>query len=220
MMPNAGQQSLASDGSERLPMVLIGSHGAADGKPSFIIDNFCGAFAITEHLFSSGRSRVAFVAGPVDNLEAGERLRGYRAAVERLAAAERIVEGDFSEESGRRAAEELIRAQRPEAIFCANDMMAVGCLEALRDAGIAVPHDIALAGFDDIPIARYVNPPLTTAAVPIAEIGRQALECCAQAIAGAEDNQQRTFKPQLVIRASSEPRFRGAHETGLGEISS
>jgi LacI family transcriptional regulator len=204
MMPNAGQQSLARDGSERLPMVLIGSHGAADGKPSFIIDNFCGAFAIAEHLFSAGRSRVAFVAGPVENLEAGERLRGYRAAAERFAVAEWIVQGDFTEESGRRAARELTCGERPEAIFCANDMMAVGCLEALRAAEIAVPDDIALAGFDDIPIARYVNPPLTTAAVPIAEIGRQALECCAQAIAGSDDVQQRTFKPELVIRASTD----------------
>jgi LacI family transcriptional regulator len=88
-------------------------------------------------------------------------------------------------------------------LFCANDMMAIGALEALKDAGVAVPGDIALAGFDDIPIARYVSPPLTTAAVPIAEIGRQALECCAATIAGRKTDQQRTFTPQLVVRASS-----------------
>jgi LacI family transcriptional regulator len=206
MMPNAGEQSLASNPNAALPMVLIGSHGAANGRASFVIDNYAGAFAVAEHLFSLGRRNVAFVAGPPDNLEAGERLRGYCAAVDRFGAPERIVEGDFSEESGRRAGQRLAAGDRPDAIFCANDMMAVGCLEALRGAGIAVPDDIAVAGFDDIPIARYVNPPLTTAAVPIAEIGRQALECCADLVAGRATQMKHVFKPGIVIRASSAAR--------------
>lgn len=220
MMPTAGEQALASDRAEALPMVLIGSHRAATGRASFVIDNFAGAFAIAEHLFLTGRRHVAFVAGPADNLEAAERLRGYCAAVERFGASERIVDGDFSEESGRRAAVQLTRGDRPDAIFCANDMMAIGCLEALRGAGVAVPDNIALAGFDDIPIARYVNPQLTTAAVPIAEIGRQALDCCADALAGRATPGQRSFQPQLVIRASTRPRSCGADGTGSGEIQS
>ncbi len=220
MMPNAGEQPLARSGDARLPMVLIGSPGAAGGKASFIIDNFAGALAITEHLASSARRRIAFVTGPSDNFEASERLRGYRAAVQRFGATEWILDGDFSEESGRRAAEQLVRGYRPDAIFCANDMMAVGCLEALREAGIAVPDDVALAGFDDIPIARYVNPPLTTAAVPIAEIGRQALECCADAIAGLETEGQRSFQPRLVVRASSSSQSRNIKRTASGETES
>ncbi len=71
-------------------------------------------------------------------------------------------------------------------------------------SGMRIPEDIALAGFDDIPIARYVSPPLTTAAVPIAEIGRQALECCAAIIAGRPASGQRTFKPELVVRPSTQ----------------
>lgn len=220
MMPNAGEQPLARSDDARVPMVLIGSHGAADGKASFMIDNFAGAFAITEHLASSGRGRIAFVTGPADNLEASERLRGYRAAVQRFGATEWIVEGDFTEASGRRAAERFACGDRPDAVFCANDMMAIGCLEALREAGIAVPEDIALAGFDDIPVARYVNPPLTTAAVPIAEIGRQALECCADAIAGRETDGPRSFEPQLVVRASSSSRPRNLNRTASGETES
>lgn len=203
MMPNAGELPLARSGDARLPMVLIGTHGAAGGDASFIIDNFAGALAITEHLASNGRSRVAFVTGPADNIEASERLRGYRAAVQRLGVKEWIVAGDFTEESGRRAGERFAGGDRPDAIFCANDMMAIGCMEALRAAGVAVPDDVALAGFDDIPIARYVNPPLTTAAVPIAEIGRQALECCVAAVAGRTADPQRSFVPKLVVRASS-----------------
>lgn len=220
MLPNAGEQSLASDRNQPLPMVFIGSHGAASGIGSFIIDNFAAAFAITEHLFSIGRKHVAFVAGPSDNLEARERLRGYCAAVKRFGAPERIVDGDFTEESGRHTARELMDGDRPDAIFCANDMMAIGCLEALRDFGIEVPQDIALAGFDDIPIARYVNPPLTTAAVPIAEIGRQALDCCADAIAGRAADGQRIFQPKLVVRASSMSWPRDKNQTGSGEIRS
>ncbi len=203
MMPNAGEQPLASDRHLGVSMVLIGSNGAADAIGSFTIDNFAGAFAITKHLVSSGRSRVAFVTGPADNLEASERLRGYRAAMRSFGSTEWIVHGDFTEESGRRAAAHLTHNDSPDAIFCANDMMAIGCLEALREADVSVPDDIALAGFDDVPIARYVNPPLTTAAVPIAEIGRQALECCADAIGGGDAGGQRSFQPQLVVRAST-----------------
>lgn len=208
MMPNAGEQPLASNGHVGLPMVLIGSNDAGKGKASFIIDNFAGAFAITEHLVSSGRRQIAFIAGPVDNLEARERLRGYRAAMQRFGAAEWVVEGDFTEAAGRIAARRILsEPSRPDALFCANDMMAIGALDALQEAAVSVPGEIALAGFDDIPIARYVSPPLTTAAVPIAEIGRQALEWCASAIAGRKTEQQRTFKPKLVVRASSAPQI-------------
>lgn len=211
MMPNAGELPLARSGASRLPMVLIGAHGAAGGDASFIIDNFAGALAITEHLASDGRSRVAFVTGPADNLEASERLRGYRAAMLRLGGEDWIVRGDFTEESGRRAGEHFGSGDPPDAIFCANDMMAIGCLEALQAGGIAVPDDVALAGFDDIPIARYVNPPLTTAAVPIAEIGRQALICCIDAAAGRKADGQRSFEPKLVVRASSLSRPQKIH---------
>ena len=211
MVPNVGGESLVDADKGAVPMVFLGSNGLRGSHSSFAIDNFAGAFAITEHLVASGRKAVAFVAGPADNVDASERLRGYRAAVKRFGARERILKGDFSEQSGRDAARAFIGDNRPDAIFCANDMMAIGCLEALKDAGVAVPDDIALAGFDDIPIARYVSPPLTTAAVPIAEIGRQALECCAAAIAGDERDQQRTFKPELVVRASSASQFSHAN---------
>lgn len=201
MLPSAGEH-LTSPREGAAPMVFLGS-GADRDQPSFEIDNFAGAFAITQHLLDSGRTRVAFVAGPADNSEARERLRGYRAAIEAAGGSERVVEGDFSEQSGRDAAQKFIGRDPPDAIFCANDMMAVGCLDAIRDAGIRVPDDIALAGFDDIPIARYVSPALTTAAVPIAEIGRQALECCVDLIAGRPTDRRHIFQPTLAIRQST-----------------
>lgn len=205
MSLNPGNGSAAPKGPLGVPLVFLGGSDRHADHPSFVIDNYAGAFAITEHLARGGHRRIAFVAGPTDNIEAKERLRGYRAALKLTAGpvSEWIVQGDFGEESGREAARALAAQGPPDAIFCANDMMAIGCLEGLRDAGIAVPGDVALAGFDDIPITRYVNPPLTTAAVPIAEMGRQALECCADVIAGRKTELQHTFKPVLVIRASS-----------------
>jgi len=205
MLPHAGEELLVNPAMGALPMVFLGGGDHGD-HPSFEIDNFAGAFAITEHLAGTGRGRIAFVAGPSDNFEARERLRGYRAAIETAGVSERIAEGDFSEQSGRDAAKVFIGRDPPDAIFCANDMMAIGCLEALRDGGFKIPEDIALAGFDDIPIARYVSPPLTTAAVPIAEIGRRALECCVDLIAGRETQQRHIFQPVLAIRASSASR--------------
>src|SRR5581483_9940914 len=116
-----------------------------------------------------------------------------------------LLQGDFSEESGHRAGREIAAMrQRPQAVFAANDMMAVGCLFALSEAGLRVPDDIALAGFDDIPIARYVSPPLTTVRVRIADLGRDALESLVQRLekpqVPAPDT--RTFACDIVVRAS------------------
>ncbi len=205
MAPNQGEELLGHARKGAVPMVVLGS-GAHQDHPSFEIDNFAGAFAITRHLLDTDRRRIAFVAGPPENFEALERLRGYRAAIEAAGASERVVNGDFSEQSGRDAAAHLIDGDRPDAIFCSNDMMAIGCLEVLRDAGVRIPDDIALAGFDDIPIARYVSPALTTAAVPIAEIGRRALECCVDLIAGRQTELRYSFKPTLAIRSSTASR--------------
>ncbi|MEO7323671.1 MAG: substrate-binding domain-containing protein, partial [Dokdonella sp.] len=137
-----------------------------------------GALAMTRHLIACGHRRIAFIAGPAGNLDADERLRGYLDALAEagLAHERMVLAGDFSEESGHAAGQELFdRKQRPEAVFAANDMMAIGCLFALRERDLIIPIDIAIVGFDDIPIARYVTPPLTTVRVRIADLGRSAL---------------------------------------------
>lgn len=206
MSPYADGEELSSALKGGVPLVLLNSSGGAGGRhPTFAIDNHAGAFAITGHLVATGRRRIAFIAGPAGNIEAAERLRGYRAALaETGRSGEHIVQGDFTERSGIAATRQLLRSARPDAIFAANDMMAIGCLQALREADLQVPGDVAVAGFDDIPVARFVQPPLTTAGVPIAEIGRQALECCVAIIRGAEaGDRHRTFTPQLVVRTSS-----------------
>lgn len=204
MSPYADEGVLATALGGRTPLVLLGGSGDAGGHPRFAIDNHAGARAMTGHLLAAGYRRIAFVAGPAGNVEAAQRLGGYRAALAAEGALlEQVVQGDFSEQSGYRAGQALLDGPRPEAIFAGNDMMAIGCLQALREAGLRAPDDIALAGFDDIPIARFLDPPLTTVGVPIAELGRQAVECCAEILATGAGCSSRVFVPELVVRASS-----------------
>jgi LacI family transcriptional regulator len=207
MSPHLNSEALADNLPADLPVVLINTRLPEDGLSSFAVDNHGGAFAMTRHLISRGHQRVAFISGPDNNYEAQERLRGYRAALAELlpGVRELVLSGDFTEESGWRAGSEIATlAQRPSAVFCGNDMMAIGCLSAFAEAGVRVPHDIALAGFDDIPIARYVTPPLTTVRVRIAELGSLALDRLASAIEnpGRSSAQHQTLRAELVVRQS------------------
>jgi len=203
MSPYADEAMLSASISGATPLVLLGS-GGAGRHPRLAIDNRGGALAMTQHLLESGYRRIAFIAGPKDNIEAAQRLEGYRAGMAtRSGSEERILAGDFGEESGAAAGRVAIAEGLPDAVFAANDMMAIGCLQAFREANIDVPGDVALAGFDDIPVARFLDPPLTTVGVPIAEIGRHAVECCAEILAGGEPCASRTFAPDLVVRAST-----------------
>lgn len=196
-----------------LPAVLINSQAGLDGTAVLGVDNHGGAVAMVEHLVASGHRRIAFIAGPEDNFDAHERLRGYRDALARLLpdAQAWVVRGDFDEASGHRAGRELLAASpRPDAVFAANDMMALGCLFAFAQAGVNVPADIALAGFDDIPLARYVHPALTTIRVNIAELGARAARLLiAQIAADAAPAEQATetsvLMTELIVRESSVP---------------
>ena len=207
MSPHVNTESLAANLPLGLPVVLINTRLPEGGQASFAVDNHGGALAMTRHLIKRGHRRVAFISGPDNNYEAQERLRGYRSALAEClpSATETVLAGDFTEESGWRACREIAAlAQRPTAVFCGNDMMAIGCLAALAEAGIQVPHDIALAGFDDIPIARYVTPPLTTVRVRIAELGSLALDRLASAIEnpGRSAIEHQTLRAELVVRQS------------------
>jgi LacI family transcriptional regulator len=195
-------KSIATD----TPVVLLNS--AATGRRTIRIDNYTGARAMTDHLIALGHTNIAFITGPERNVDAAERLRGYRSGVGSSANAKRPqieVAGDFTEESGHRAAAEIIAMKpRPTAIFASNDAMALGALGALRDAGLRVPDDVALAGFDDVPIARYLTPRLTTVKVDIAELGRRAVESLVNSLGGAEDKSKKVdvIPTTLVVRES------------------
>jgi LacI family transcriptional regulator len=214
MSPHVDADFLSQHLPERLPIVLLNSGAGGGAYSSVSIDNYSAAYAMVRHLAHCGHRRIAFVTGPADNFEAQERLRGYRAALADLLPGEKEIvhDGDFSEESGTRVGAAVARQRkRPDALFAANDMMAIGAQIALRQAGVRIPEDIALAGFDDIPVARYVTPALTTVRVPIAELGAQALERLTRLIANEDEESKEkengaasTLDAQLVVRASTE----------------
>ncbi|GLQ86861.1 LacI family DNA-binding transcriptional regulator [Dyella flagellata] len=164
---------------DKLPAVLLDSPVKSARYPVLNIDNRAGAIAMVGHLIEAGHQQVAFIGGPKTNYNAQQREKGYRTAMARHApdAPLTLFDGNFSEESGYRAGQQMLaKKPRPQAVFAANDMMAIGCLRAFREAGLAVPGDIALAGFDDILVSRYLTPPLSTVQVRIADLGRLALE--------------------------------------------
>ena len=208
LSPHVDAAFLRANLPESTPAVLLNS---AFDSPQFDvlnIDNYGGAWAMTRHLLDAGHAGVAFVSGPEDNFDAQQRERGYREAMAAFApkAAVKVVAGDFSEESGYLAGRALAKHAKPmPAVFAANDMMAVGCLRAFAESGLRVPQDVALAGFDDIPIARYVTPALTTVRVRIVDLGRSALERVAAAIEkpGGTRGAAQTLACEVVVRASS-----------------
>jgi len=207
MSPHADAAFLDENLPIVLPTVLINSHVRSERHAALDVDDFGGAKAMVEHLLGNGRQRIVFIAGPEVNHDVQERCRGYREALAAAGLGDSavVLQGDFTEESGYRMAKEaLAMSPRPDAIFAANDMMAIGALSALAEAGVRTPDEIAVTGFDDIPMARYVSPPLTTVRVRIAELGEAALERLARMIESPDDAapEPRVVGTELVVRAS------------------
>ena len=191
-----------------LPVVLL---NAAPGtsRPALSVDNRGGARAMVAHLLSRGHRRLALVTGPPSNLDSGERRRGCRDALRAAGLdpdATTEIEGDFGEESGEAAGEAILGlAPRPTAVFAANDSMAVGVLRALRKAGVRVPEEIAVAGFDDIPIARFASPPLSTVRHDIRKLGERAMARLLEELRGGDSSRaaREVLAYRLVLREST-----------------
>ena len=204
MAPHLDESALRDALPSRIPAVLVNTRGHADGHPAIHLDNAAGARAVAEHFVAIGRRRIVHVAGPADNIDAQERAEAFRAALAKHRGVElEIVEGDFLEESGEAATQALLDSGRPfDAVFAANDMMAIGALQALHNAGVAVPGDVAVAGFDDIPLARHLG--LTTVRVRIAELGERALERLITMLdKGKESPTDEWHSPELVVRGTT-----------------
>ena len=206
MSPEVAVDEIVRELPSSMPMVTVNAQ--TKRFPSITIDNCGGARAVIKHLASLGHRRIAFIGGPAGNADAAERLRGYRKSCqsETIACSPELeMSGDFSEESGYAAALDILKLEpRPTAVFAANDAMAVGALFAFRERGLRVPEDIALAGFDDIPIARYVTPRLTTVTVAISDLGRRAFEMLLDSI-GTKNGRRtphETLPASLVVRES------------------
>jgi LacI family transcriptional regulator len=202
--PNPLGEELAT-----LPAVLINPQGRADGMASLGIDNHGGAVAMVEHLIGRGHRRIAFLAGSDACFDAFERRRGYREALARLLPGEPewILAGEGDEASGHRAGRELLRSGTlPDALFASNDVAALGCLCALAEAGVRVPERLAVVGFDDVPLACYVKPALTTMRVDLAELSTRAVQMLLEQVEAGEERPAPgapgLLTPQLVVRAS------------------
>jgi len=204
MAPHLAEDELAAALPAGIPTILINTRGHAGGHPGIRLDNAAGVRAIVEHLAAIGRRRLVHVAGPADNVDAQERAAACAEAASQCGLELAIVQGDFTEQSGERAIHALVESSEPfDAVFAANDMMALGALHALRLAGRRVPEDVALAGFDDIPLARLLG--LTTVRVRIADLGERTIQrLVAMLEKNSETSGDELHTPELVIRSTTE----------------
>lgn len=191
----------------RLPVVRIGGSDGDMGADAIVVANRAGARAMVRHLVELGHRRIAVITGASDNADADERLRGYREALREAGLAPSAAleaAGDFSEASGFRAAMTLLASHpAPTAVFALNDAMAIGALSALRSGGLTVPGDVAVVGFDDIPMASYVDPPLTSVHVDISALGERAAgRLLARLGTAAPASGVEVFPTTLVVRRS------------------
>ena len=195
-----------------VPVVLVNNHNRQSGRYTFSVsvDNQHGGHLATAHLIQRGHRRIGYVSGPADHSDDAERLAGYRQALDESGITfdpALVVHGNGRLDGGERALRTLARlVELPTAVFCYNDITAIGLISAARQAGLAVPEDLAVVGFDDIPLAAHVYPSLTTVAQPQRDMGRQAMNM-ALALMTADDSttpfSDIVVKGKLVVRESS-----------------
>ncbi len=192
---------------DQIPFVSVGRH--TDKRVHYVdVDNVSGARMAIEHLIRLGHQRIATITGRLDMIAGQDRLEGYRQALQARSIPveeDLIVEGDFSESSGVMGMQRLLPAS-PDAVFVASDMMAIGALKALRQAGCQVPHNVALIGFDDIPAASVIEPALTTVRQPIERLGSMAVDLLLSVLENSSEEEAPTHRiilpTELVVRAS------------------
>lgn len=187
-----------------LPIALIGRHTARDDVSYASIDNITSTRALMQHVISSGYRRIGMVRGPIGNADSDERFAMYAEALGGLDAvdANLVAVGRFHYDSGYRCAQSLLRYE-PDCIVAANDHMALGTVDAIRDAGLSVPEDVAVTGWDDM---REISRPsigLTTIHHDVEAVGREATSILLELLAGAPGPIQRTLPSSLVIRDST-----------------
>ena len=208
MSPDLDADVLEANLPVGLPVVLVNCALESEVFDTVTIDNRGGAASMVRHLVEHGHRRIALIQGAAGNHDAQERSRGYRDALEAEDIAYDpglVFDGAFTERSGYEATQEVLRlGARPTALFAANDSMAIGALRAFREAGVRVPDDIAVTGFDDVPVARYVSPALTSVHDSINEMGARSVEWVLRALETGADHVSDTLvlPTRLVLRES------------------
>ena len=194
---------------EGIPLVVVDPVNLPEPDlPSVGATNWAGGLAATDHLLSLGHRRIGAITGPPGYLCSRARVDGYRSALERLGAGFDpllVRHGDFQHEGGfARGGELLDLSEPPTAIFAGSDQQALGVYEAARQRGLRIPQDLSVVGFDDLPAARWVSPPLTTVRQPLADMGRVAAEMLGSLIDGIPLRSQRVeLATELIVREST-----------------
>lgn len=205
MAPHLSEADLSEALPPAVPAILVNTRDPDEKRPAIHLDNAAGVRVVVDHLVEAGRTRLVHIAGPRGNIDADERMAAFTAECSKRGVSFKISRGEFDEASGERAINELLEAgEEFDAVFAANDNMAIGALDALRNAGVSVPEQVSLVGFDDIPLARHIG--LTTVRVRIAELGEEALKSLLDSIEkndAFDHNTNHLHAPELVVRATS-----------------
>lgn len=190
---------------QRAVPLIAASQGAIDlGRRAVAVDQDTGVRSAVEHLIAQGRTRIAHISGPGDSLDALRRIGAYEREVAGHGLPGLVLSGDWTAQGGYLAGQALADRSDVDAIFCANDQTALGLLAALNEASVSVPQRIAVVGFDDIPEAGYLIPPLTTVAQDFAELGAAVLEVMRRAAdTGNVPEEDTLLTPRLVVRSTT-----------------
>lgn len=199
-------------------VVLLAPHDLS--FPSIVPDSEAGISELVNHLVELGHKTFALLMGPRHLKTSIERGRAFERALSRHdldLSQELVAEGDFERDAAAAALGRLLDKQlKFTAVVCLNDQMAVGCLKAARERGLRVPDDISIAGFNDLPVTGYLDPPLTTVRVPMRELGRQGMNLLMRQMAGQTVRTRHKIKCELVIRASTGPANSGRRRRRRG----
>jgi len=203
---NIDNNLIISAAREDMPIVLLDRPLKAKYVLNIQVDNEGGAYKAVEHLIALGHRKIVYLSGPNNSYDNLKRFEGYKKALitHNISFSKRwLYQGNFTKEGGYHAAKlMLLQDDLPDAIFAANDEMAIGVIEAFKEAGLKIGEDVALVGFDDIQLAKYVNPSLTTVKQPMKEMGVLAAQQIFQALNGNFSTDYILLETELIIRDS------------------
>jgi len=206
--------------NQNIPFVMVGRNREDIDANMVFTDYYMGAYQVTQHLIDVGYSKIAHITGSLNQVENLEKRRGYEKALQEAGISlqsEYVVEGNNEIESGYLGAKKLLKSREvPQAIFAANDLMAIGAIDAIKSSGLNVPKDVAIVGFDDITMAALIEPKLTTISQPVYKMGLIAARLLFESIENEKQEdgfQQKIFlQPKLMVRKSC------GHEDRVREI--
>jgi LacI family transcriptional regulator len=188
-------------------VVVVGRHRG--GFPAVLVNNILSAQEAIRHLVDLGHKRIGHIGGPPRSTTAQDRLKGYKKGLAEAGIKfekQLVIRGNLTPQSGFAAAREILslKKNRPTAIFAANDLMAFGAASAAKELGLKIPGDLALVGFDNVPLSPYYDPPLTTVAIPMYNLGSASMGMIVDIVSGRPHEPQIVLETKLIIRASTD----------------